>query len=126
MARIVCIEDEAGIREDIVEEITDAGHEVIAFVNGKEGLQGILEYKPDLVICDCLMPVMTGEELIVMLRKSHPQFKETPFLVLSAHADKSHMEEVQKLGADAYLTKPFDFDILIETVEALLEPERRQ
>ncbi len=124
MTRIVLVEDEAHIREDIVEELTDVGHEVIAVTNGREGLQAILRHRPDLVICDCLMPVMTGAELLGALRRDYPEFDDMPFVFLSAHADKTHVEDGLAIGADLYLVKPIDFDLLIESVEALLERNR--
>jgi CheY-like chemotaxis protein len=120
MAKIVCIEDEPDIREDAVGELTDAGHEVIAVENAKEGLQAILQHEPDLVICDCLMPIMTGGELLSTLREHYPQFDDTPFIFVSAHAEEGRINEGLALGADAYLTKPTDWDLFIETVETVL------
>lgn len=120
MARILCVEDESEIREDIVDELTDAGHEVIARENGAEGLKAMLEHTPDLVVCDSLMPEMTGGELLSVVRRDHPELCDLPWVFVSAHADKSHIDEGLGLGAQAYLTKPVDFDRLIATVEDLL------
>jgi len=120
MARILCVEDESEIREDIVDELTDAGHEVIARENGAEGLKAMLEHTPDLVVCDSLMPEMTGGELLSVVRRDHPELRGLPWVFVSAHADKSHIDEGLGLGAQAYLTKPVDFDRLIATVEDLL------
>ncbi len=120
MARILCVEDEDDIRADIVEELMDAGHEVFAASNGEEGLRAIPDFRPDLIISDCLMPKMTGLELFQALHRDLPDFASTPFVFLSAHADKSHVEEGMNLGADAYLTKPVDFDQLLVIVNSLL------
>lgn len=124
MAKIVCIEDELDIREDIVEELIDAGHEVIAVANGKDGLQAILQHEPNLVICDCLMPIMTGSELLSTLRENYPQFDDTPFIFVSANAGEGQIDAGLALGADAYLTKPTDWGLLIETVEAILRQKQ--
>lgn len=120
MASILNVEDEADIQADIVEELTDAGHEVITATTGEEGLKAVLEHHVDLVICDSLMPVMTGLEFFHRLRADHPEKRDIPFVFLSAHADSTHVEDGLERGADAYLTKPVDFTELMETVEALL------
>ena len=124
MAKILCVEDEDEIRADLVEELVDAGHEVFAASDGMEGLKAVSEFRPDLILSDCLMPKMTGPELLRALRQDLPEFAETPFLFLSAHADESHVEEGLGLGADGYLKKPVDFDHLIEKVESLLVARR--
>ena len=121
MAKILCVEDEDEIRVDIVEELTDAGHEVLAASNGLEGLQAVTDFRPDLIISDCLMPKMTGPEFFQALRRDYPDFDDVPFVFLSAHADKSHVEEGMALGANVYLTKPVDFDKLLMVVNSLLD-----
>lgn len=120
MAIILNVEDEADIQSDIVEELTDSGHQAIAATTGEEGLNAVLEHPVDLIICDSLMPVMTGLEFFRRLRTDHPEMNDIPFIFLSAHADKTHVEDGLERGADAYLTKPVDFTELMETVEALL------
>ena len=124
MARILSVEDEADIQADIVEELVDAGHEVITAMTGAEGLAAVIEHTPDLIICDSLMPVMTGLEFFTRLRRDYPEMNEVPFIFLSAHADKTHVEDGLERGADAYLTKPVDFTELMEAVESLLEQGR--
>lgn len=121
MAKILCVEDEDEIRADIVEELMDAGHEVLAASNGLEGLQAVADFRPDLIISDCLMPKMTGLEFFQALRRDYPDFAKVPFVFLSAHADKSHVAEGMALGANVYLTKPVDYDKLLMVVNALLD-----
>jgi len=120
MANIICIEDEEGIREDIVEELTEQGHSVISVGDGEEGLLAIRNHSPDMVICDFLMPRMTGGELFQKLKDDYPDFENLPFVFLSAHADKEHVENGESMGASAYLTKPVNFDLLVSTVNELL------
>jgi len=122
MALIVCVEDEAGIRDLIAGELTDAGHEVIEAADGNEALEVIMRYGPDLVVSDWLMPKMSGGELLKTLRRDHPQFADMPFVIVSAFIDKEYVEQSTGLGVDAYLTKPIDFDLLLETVNRLLSP----
>ena len=120
-AKLLCVEDEPDIREVIVEELLDSGFEVIEATNGVEGLKAILEQRPDLVVCDCLMPAMSGIELLQTLRQEHPEKAELPFIFLSAHANESDVERGMRSGAQHYLTKPIDLDLLIETVNKTLE-----
>jgi len=120
MIKIVCVEDEATIRDDLVEELSDQGHQVIAVGDGQAGLEAIWEHHPDMVICDFLMPRMSGGDLFQKLKDDFPGFENLPFVFLSAHADERHVQDGVKMGADAYLTKPVNFDLLIETVDGLL------
>ncbi len=120
MAKILCVEDEPDIQCDIVEELSDAGHIVTTATTGEEGLAAIAENEFDLIICDSLMPVMTGLEFFEKLRNEYPELNEIPFVFLSAHADKTHVDDGLERGADAYLTKPVDFSELLQTINSLL------
>lgn len=122
MTKILVVEDEPHIRESLVEELMDEGYEVVWRENGRDGLQAILEERPDIIISDCLMPVMSGVEMLGALRADHPEFDDTPFIFLSAHADQANVEAGISHGATAYLTKPVDFDKLHAT---LMEIRRR-
>ncbi|MEO1019237.1 MAG: response regulator, partial [Pseudomonadota bacterium] len=125
MKRIICVEDEEDIRHLLMDELTDAGYEVVEAANGQLGLDAILRDKPDLVLCDISMPVMDGHLLLQYLRENHPEFADTPFIFLSALADREHIVEGKKLGADDYLTKPIDLDLLLVTVKSRLDQVER-
>ncbi len=125
MAKIVCVEDEAGLREDLVETLELAGHTVIQAANGALGLAAILAEKPDLTISDITMPEMSGHDLLRVLRETHPEFADMPFVFLSALADRKDQIPGHKLGADDYLTKPVDFEILHVVIEAKLKQIER-
>lgn len=125
MAKILYVEDEVDIRAEIVEELKDSGHMVATAGNGEEGLKMALAFRPEIIICDCLMPVMTGPEMLGVLRGHYKEFAQTPFVFLSAHADQSHQESGLAAGADAYLTKPIDFDRLDAVVAELVGGEGR-
>ena len=117
---ILCIDDEALLREDIVEELEDEGYRVLQASDGHEGLKQILQHHPDLVICDITMPRKNGYELLKEVRGEHGISAEMPFIFLSALADKEHIVAGLKMGADNYLTKPVDFDVLRVKVKACL------
>lgn len=120
MAKIVCVEDEPAIRALIVDELTDAGHEILEAGDGKQGLDVILEQCPDLVVSDWKMPEMSGGEMLRALRYDHPQHADLPFVFVSAFVDKEYVDAGSKLGAAAHLKKPVDFDLLVKTVSELL------
>jgi CheY-like chemotaxis protein len=120
MTTILCVEDETAIRQDIVEELQDAGYATLEAGDGEEGLAAIREHAPDLVLCDITMPRMDGRTLVKHLRTNHLQFSELPFVFLSALADRKDVLAGIELGADDYLTKPIDFELLLTKVEATL------
>ncbi len=119
-ATILVVDDEALLREDIVEELEDEGYRVLQASDGHEGLKQILQHRPDLVVCDITMPRKNGYELLKEVRGDHGISAEMPFIFLSALADKQHVVAGLKLGADNYLTKPVDFDVLRIKVKACL------
>ena len=119
-ATILCIDDEAQLREDVVEELEDEGFRVLQACDGQEGLEQILRHRPDLVICDITMPRKNGYELLKEVRSDHGISAEMPFIFLSALADREHVIAGLRLGADNYITKPVDFDILRAKVTTCL------
>ena len=125
MTKILCVEDEEYLREDIVEELEEAGYEVIQAVNGQDGLEKTVAEKPDLVISDITMPVMDGYGFITKLRAEHPECDEIPFIFLSALADRDNVLEGMKLGSDDYMTKPIDYGMLLSKVESRLRQASR-
>ena len=125
MTRILCIEDEAEIRKLIVDRLANAGYQTVEAANGREGLEAIQKYAPGLVICDVNMPVMNGKELLAELREEHPRFSDMPFIFLSAFADRQDVLTGIQGGADDYITKPIDFELLLATVGARLDQVNR-
>lgn len=121
MARIILIEDEQDIRDDIAEVLEDAGHEVITAKNGRLGLQLIKFQTPDLVICDMIMPEMTGSEVIGALHMEQPELANIPFIFISALAGAQDVKDSLGLGACDYIIKPIDFDQLITSVNKHIE-----
>jgi len=124
--KILCIEDEEDIRSMLVEELEDEGYEVLEAENGELGLAMITSNCPDLILCDVNMPVMGGRELLVELRENHPKYNDVPFIFLSAFADNKDVISGLELGADDYLTKPVDLDILLAKVNGVLNNSERR
>jgi CheY-like chemotaxis protein len=125
MAKIICVEDEPDIREDIVETLELAGHTVFQAENGQLGLELILRERPDLVISDITMPVLDGLGLLAAIRAQHPEFADMPFVFLSALADRKDQIAGHEQGADEYLTKPVDFDLMHAVINAKLRQVQR-
>jgi len=121
MAKILLIEDEAPVREMLLDELTVQGHKVVEAANGEEGLKKFLEIEPDLVLCDRAMPGMSGYEVLERVRGAHPQFEEIPFIFLTALTDPRDKAAVDHLRPAAYIEKPVDFGMLAEQINLLLK-----
>jgi DNA-binding NarL/FixJ family response regulator len=119
-AKILCIEDNRETASLITEELAERGYEMSVAVNGYEGFSAILKSAPDLVLCDIGMPVMTGFDVLERLVAIAPRFENMPFIFLTAYADRDHEIRGRRLGADDYVTKPVDFEILDTIIKARL------
>jgi DNA-binding response OmpR family regulator len=116
MTTILCIDDETEIRNLLVEEFQEAGFKTLEAANGKEGLEIILSRWPDLVVSDVSMPVMDGHQLLAEIQINHPEFANIPFIMLTALTDRENTIMGLEAGAEAYLTKPVDLDMLLAKV----------
>ncbi len=112
MTTLLCIEDEPVMREAIAETLEDEGYDVLRACDGQEGLETLLDHKPDLVVCDITMPNKDGYQLLKEVRCMDQIIGETPFIFLTALADKQDVLDGLNQGADDYIAKPVDFDLL--------------
>lgn len=119
MKRILLVEDNDAIRENTSELLELAHYTVLSACNGQEGLDIALKEKPDLIICDIMMPEIDGYHLLEILREKS-YFEHTPFLFFTASAEKSEIKKGLDAGANDYIVKPFDADELIQLVEKYL------
>jgi DNA-binding response OmpR family regulator len=117
---ILCIEDDHETAALIAEELIDRGFGVTIAHDGRDGLAAILKNTPDLVLSDISMPIMSGFEVLEQLTAFAPRFGNIPFLFLTALADRDTELKGRQLGADDYITKPIDFDVLVTIVNARL------
>jgi CRP-like cAMP-binding protein/CheY-like chemotaxis protein len=120
MQKILLIEDNAEIRENMSEILELSGYEVCTAENGKTGVTLALEQKPDLIICDIMMPVLDGYGVLHMLHKNNA-LQYTPFIFLTAKSERSEIRKGMEMGADDYITKPFDGTELLNAVESRLK-----
>ncbi len=119
MVNILVIEDEAQIRQDILDWLFFEGYAARGAENGRVGLDAALQDPPDLIICDIAMPEMDGYNVLIEVR-STPLLVNTPFIFTTAAASREDMRQGMSLGADDYLTKPFSRAELLTSIEAQL------
>ena len=117
MKKILLIEDNAEIRENISEILQLAKYDVITAENGKKGVEIATKEKPDLIICDIMMPVLNGYGALHLLSKQ-PDTATIPFIFLTANAGRNDMRKGMEMGADDYLTKPFGASELLSAIES--------
>lgn len=120
MKKILLIEDNQNIRENTAEILELANYKVFTAENGKTGVEVALEQKPDLIICDIMMPVLDGYGVLHLLHKN-PAIQNTPFIFLTAKAERADIRRGMELGADDYLTKPFMETELLTAIESRLK-----
>jgi DNA-binding NarL/FixJ family response regulator len=118
--KILCIEDDRQIAALIAEELTGRGFDVVLAHDGHEGFVAILKLVPDLVLCDVGLPIMSGFEVLERLNALAPRLGHVPFVFLTALADRDNELRARRLGADDYVVKPIDFDMLDMIINARL------
>ncbi|MEK7391430.1 MAG: response regulator [Fibrobacterota bacterium] len=118
--RILVIEDEAGIRDNLREMLEAEGFDVDEAESGLDGIRQALARLPDLVVCDVMMPVKDGFEVLADLR-GRESTSHLPFLFLTARADRGSLRKGMELGAEDYLTKPFSRTELLAAVRTRLD-----
>lgn len=119
MKKILLIEDNPEVRENTSEILSLANYSVVAAENGKMGVDLAQKEKPDLIICDIMMPELDGYGVLHILSKNE-QTANIPFIFLTAKTEKTDIRKGMNLGADDYLTKPFDDTDLLNAIEARL------
>lgn len=119
MARVLYVEDEKDVREPICEYLMLMGYEVDYAVNGKLGVEKAESWKPDFILMDVRMPVMSGPEAIRALR-SKPDTSEIPIYALTAYTDTGTHDKCKQAGANGLIVKPPDFARLDSTIREAL------
>ncbi|MBD1815200.1 EAL domain-containing response regulator [Microcoleus vaginatus] len=122
MKKILVIEDEQLIRENILKLLKAEGFDVTGAENGAQGLYAAVSNVPDVIICDVMMPELDGYGVLVALR-SNPVTATVPFVFLTGKADRSEMRQGMELGADDYLTKPFSKAELVGAISSRLKKQ---
>ncbi len=119
MKKILLIEDDTALRNNTTELLEISGYEIVSAPNGRIGVEKARSYRPDIIICDIMMPEMDGYSVLKEL-SGDLQTKHIPFIFLSAKTERSEIRKGMDMGADDYLTKPFEEEELISAVESRL------
>ena len=119
MKKILLIEDDIVVRENTAELLELSNYEVITAANGKIGVIEAKRHLPDIIVCDIMMPELDGYGVLNVLSKQK-ETKQIPFIFLSAKTERSDIRKGIDMGADDYLTKPFDESELISAIESRL------
>ena len=120
MKKVLVIEDNQDIRENTAEILELSNYSVTTASNGKEGVEQARLHKPDLILCDIMMPELDGYGVLHMIQKN-PELQQTPFIFLTAKTEQSDMRKGMSLGADDYIPKPFDPTDLLNAIESRLK-----
>ncbi len=120
MKKILLIEDNDDIRSNTAEILELSNYNVVVAENGKSGVQRAIETKPDLIICDIMMPELDGYGVLHAIKKND-EIKNTPFIFLTAKTERSDFRKGMEMGADDYITKPFTGTELLDAVDSRLK-----
>lgn len=124
--RILCIEDDSDIREDMADALRHHGFQVDEAVSAQAALEVVEGQTPNLIVCDIQMPGMSGLDFLELLRSREDRLGAIPFIFLTAFGDRASELDGRRRGADDYLLKPVDFDMLIAAVESHLRNAMRR
>ena len=117
--KILAVEDDASVLAVTKQRLESAGYEVLTAVEGKEGLKKARSENPDLIILDLLLPNLNGYQICAMLKKDI-KYQNIPIVMLTSRIHTKDIAEGFKVGADAYITKPYDSEGLLNQVKTLL------
>lgn len=117
--RVLVVDDDPQVLRLMRVNLELEGYDVVSAPDGQEALEAVLSERPDLVVCDVMMPGVDGLTVLRNLR-SNPRTSKIPFVVVSAKAQRSDIKAALDMGADRYITKPFDPQELLDAVENLL------
>lgn len=120
--KILIIEDQATMRRNVALMLQLEGCTPLTAAHGLEGLEIMRRERPDLILCDVMMPEMDGHAVLQAVRADE-ELKATPFVFLTAKGDRADVREGLQRGADAYLTKPVVREDLLNTVRTHLRPK---
>ena len=120
MKSILVVDDNPDIRENTAEILELAGYKSITAENGRQGVDLAIKEKPAVIICDIMMPELDGYGVLHLLRKN-PDTQHIPFIFLTAKAERTDFRKGMEMGADDYITKPFDEIELLNAIEARLK-----
>ena len=118
-AKVLIVDDEIDCVSIVQCRLEWCHYDVITANNGKEGLEKAVSEKPDLILLDTNMPVMNGHEMLERMRNDQ-EIKDTPVIMVTALCDAKDIDTASSFGISDYVTKPIDFEKLIEKISNIL------
>jgi len=125
MTTIICIDDDPKNSENISQDLTEEGYQVLLTSDGDEGLKMILEQMPHLILYNITTAHENRYRVLTKVREKYPLLAETPFIFVSKRSDNEQVLADLKAGADAYLSEPVNTTLLLATVKACLRQINR-
>lgn len=122
---VLCVEDEDDLRGDLVEELEEAGYSALEAGDGEKAMALLATVRPDLILCDVNMPLRNGYDVLHAIRNTRPDLADVPFVLLTALAEANEIADGKRAGADDYLVKPVDFELMLATIDARLRQVSR-
>ena len=123
--RVLVVDDDPQVLRLMRVNLELEGYDVISAPDGEEALEVVVAERPDVVVCDVMMPGVDGLTVLRNLR-SNPRTSKIPFVVVSAKAQRADVQAALDMGADKYITKPFDPQDLLDAVESLIPRNGRK
>ena len=121
---LLIVEDNSELRQFLVEQLSD-NFQILEAANGKQGEEIAIHKSPDLIVCDLMMPVMNGLEMCQKI-KNNIRTSHIPVILLTARLSDEAKIESYKAGADSYISKPFNYDVLLTRIEMLIEQQEKR
>jgi EAL domain-containing protein (putative c-di-GMP-specific phosphodiesterase class I)/PleD family two-component response regulator len=125
MSKILCVEDDAYLLDAIAELLRGDGHEVFTAADGDSGLKAAAELRPDLILCDIGLPLIDGYGLLATFRERQQTLPHVPVIFLTGRVDRASRLAALGVGADDFLNKPLDFELLLAMVGSRLRQSQR-
>lgn len=123
-ATILIIEDNQDVRENIQELLELYGYNALVAADGKQGVVAAKDLMPDLIICDIMMPGLDGYGVLQILSRQ-PETSAIPFIFLTAKSETGDIRKGMSMGADDYITKPFEESVLLQAIEVRLQKSKK-
>ena len=117
MRKLLIIDDEAGIVEEVKSFFEEEGYEVSTADTGKDGIEALERFRPDIVLLDMKLPDVSGISVLRVCKANYPEMK---VIVNTGYVDQAMFDEAEKIGRDSFLQKPFDLELLRNEVDRLL------
>jgi len=121
--RVLIVDDEEDLVKIVAFTLKHAGYDILTAYNGNEGLRAAQEEKPDLIILDLMLPKMDGYKICALL-KANSKYSHIPIIIFTARAQETDKEMSKEAGANAYISKPFEPEVLLDMVKKLLREKK--